>query len=858
MADSTNLAVSNRHIDSLIAYVLDTKPYHTKLSEVVEEYLFNDAFTVNVVDGEMQTMAVLGLDYLKKSSSPLRKVWEKAPIRPDSSLSADRTFISDGARRAFGIAPILVNKLFSLSSQEKFVVDGSQSEIPGLSVEVISPRRFDGPGIPLVLRNDDALVESVDYHISHGAFSFRTNGGSTWQQHATSHLGVFPATSGALSYKSVNRHHGYITDISSNSALEMYEEWTLVWNEANQNLEVTGSSSGFIGTAEYGVPFVDSRINFTFTHSPGEVAELPASINDGDTFVLTPSAKITIHPDSVDETWTLIKVNPIALDGAPVFSGVSGPTPSLSVYTRSLERTGANTFTITFSSNTEFELSSTTPIAGYPKTGNVDKSFKDDFVHFTINRNGRTFTVGENFVFSVLERKANYLVYGNVSGWQPPAKIGEWYFNGKIGFKIPELDYFVCVNGNFLQNFHHVFEPILQPHSIAVPSKYSIIFRPPVLNEPDVRATVENNIYGYRRGLIPGETWSDEFCSFKIDGDIDAGENVTVYLAPKDLFTYIAGYDEAPYDRTPYDMVTAEIEFPVDLLQEYFPLYHSYGSVIIPSAIFEDEITVDKIERDFLRFKLGNSVGVIDGLGQNLGASLGGTPVTNESTVIPELGDNNTWVPLEFRHKDVDGNDVVFPDYVSKYEAYAASSPNTKIFEVRQPKNSLAVIEFVQSFFNEYLPQTTPFIFRTHQQSSYSQLIRIKISEQLYVESDIELNFQNGDGGDTSSAGFYEGLTITEYDSGEIAQKTTIFFQPNESPELKVDIEAEIYVITMPENHLYDEIQIVPDEGTPFTVVPTYYPYTHIPSATSEWAFSFIVPDGTGPFTMIVGEELPP
>jgi len=537
MADSTNLAVSNRHIDSLIAYVLDTKPYHTKLSEVVEEYLFNDAFTVNVVDGEMQTMAVLGLDYLKKSSSPLRKVWEKAPIRPDSSLSADRSFVSDGARRAFGIAPILVNKLFSLSSQEKFVVDGSASEIPGLSTEVISPRRFDGPGIPLVLRNDDALVESVDYHISHGAFSFRTIGGSTWRQDSTAHLGVYPSTPGALAYKSVNRHHGHVTDISSDPSLAIYEEWRLVWSEANQNLEVTGSHSGLIGTAEYGVPFVDSRINFTFTHSPGEVAELPASLNDGDTFVLTPSAKITIHPDSVDETWTLIKVNPIALDGAPVFSDGAGPTPSLSVYTRSLERTGANTFTITFASDTEFTLSATTPITGYPKTGSVDKSFKDDHVHFTINRNGRTFAVGENFVFSVLERKANYLVYGSVSGWRPPAKIGEWYFNGKIGFKVPELDYFVCVNGNFLQDFHHVFEPILQPHSIAVPSKYSIIFRPPVLNEPDVRATVENNIYGYRRGLIPGETWSDEFCSFRIDGDIVAGENATVYLAPKDLFS---------------------------------------------------------------------------------------------------------------------------------------------------------------------------------------------------------------------------------------------------------------------------------------------------------------------------------
>ena len=397
----------------------------------------------------------------------------------------------------------------------------------------------------------------------------------------------------------------------------------------------------------------------------------------------------------------------------------------------------------------------------------------------------------------------------------------------------------------------------MQPHSVAVPSKYTIIFRPPVLAEPDVRATVENNVYGYRRGLIPGEIWEDEFCSFKIEGDIVAGENVTVYLAPKDIFTYIAGYDEAPYDRTPYDMVTAEIEFPVDLLQEYFPLYHSYGSVIIPAAVDEDEIVIDKIERDFLRFKLGQSSNVIDGLGQNLGASLGGSPVTSETTIMPELGDNNTWVPLEYRFKDLNGNDVVFPDYVSKYEGYAASSPNTKIFEIRQPRNSLAVIEFTQSFFNAYLPQTTSFVFRTHQQSSYSQLIRIKISEQLYVESDIELNFPVDDGGDTSTTGFAEGLMITELDAESVVQKATILYQPYVNPILRIDVIAKQYVITMPENHLYYEINIIPDEGEPFTVVPTYYPYVAVPSATSEWAFSFLVPDGTGPFTMTATEEPP-
>lgn len=858
MADSNTLAVSNRHIDSLIAYVLDTKPYHTKLSEVVEEYLFNDSFTVNVADGEMQTMAVLGLDYLKKSNSPLRKVWEKAPIRPESALSAEKSFLSDGSRRTFGVAPILVNKLFSQSSQEKFAVSESDtSEIAGLYLGVINPRRFDGPGIPRVSRNETALTESVDYHLSHGAYSFDASG-LNWAMSITNTLEVYPQQNGALTYKNVNRHHGYVTDIFCDPSNEAYEEWTLTWNHNDQNLSVVGSSSGLIGFAEYGVPFVDSRINFTFTHSPGEVAELPASLNDGDKFVLTPSAKVTISPFAIDQTWTLIKVNPIALATAPVFSELTGIIPSVSIFTRGLERNPGGSFSIVFTSDTTYTLehNSETPISGYPKFDlPIDKAFKDDVLHFKIDSNGRTFAAGEYFTFEVLEDKANYLVYGSISGWQQPATIGKWYFNGQIGFKIPELEYFVCSNGNFLQQFNQIFEPLLPPHSIASPSVYNVVFRPPVMDEPGVRATVENNIYGYRQGLIPGEDWSDEFCSFRMAGNFNEGDRVSVYLAPKDIFTYIAGYDEAPYDRTPYDMVTAEIEFPVDLLQEYFPLYHSYGAVIIPSAQNGDEIIIDKVEREFLRLTLGRASTVINGLGQNLGASLGGTPVTNETTLIPELGDNNTWVPLEFRCKDLDGNIAHFPDYAAKIEGYAASSPNTKIFEIRQPKNSTAVFEFDQAFFTEYLPPTMPFKLRFHQQSSYAQMIRIKISEHLHVDSDIDLILSE-DSGESAFTGFGEGLSITEYELESVTRINLVFNPQIHNEGLLIETDAPEFVITVSDGTELTEVLITPEVGPPFNATLINTPYDQIVSATSVWSAAFSVPLGTAPFTIKINQTI--
>lgn len=50
MANSNNISVANKHVDYLIDYVLDTKPFRTKLAMVVEEYLFSDSMKVTIKD----------------------------------------------------------------------------------------------------------------------------------------------------------------------------------------------------------------------------------------------------------------------------------------------------------------------------------------------------------------------------------------------------------------------------------------------------------------------------------------------------------------------------------------------------------------------------------------------------------------------------------------------------------------------------------------------------------------------------------------------------------------------------------------------------------------------------------------
>jgi hypothetical protein len=727
-----SIYVSNGHIDSLIKYVLDVKPYHTKLSEIVEEYSFSDSFSVTATEST-QELAVLGLDYNNAANNPLLNVWDNVSVRPESSLSATR-IIQAANRRLYSIPSTVIHKLFSESQFESHVIsEDDTSQIPGLDMGVVDQRRFDGPGIPVVRVNDVAQIESLDYHVSHGAFSFEVADGSTWMPKAVDGISPFAPQDGVLAYNDVHRAHGYIVDITA-PVDGNFEEWTLTWVAGDEHLLVVGSSSGLIGTAEFGVPFVHALINFTYVSSSDD-DPTQQYIEDGQTFTLTPAAKISVHPDAVDETWTLIKVNPIAISEYS-FDGES-PNAALSIYTRALERTIASEWIIEFISPTEYEVQCVDNIVtGYPKTGSLldGRSFKDDNLHFTII--GTDFVSGDNFQFTVTEHKPNYLVYGSVSGWSDPATIGKWYFNGSIGFKVPQLEYFAFTQGNTLMPAG--ITPLHPVHSIARPSAYKIHFRKDtsdtgstnlVLTEdgdtiiteggdqlvtiPTTgKATVFNNIYGYREGLIVGEAWKDEFCSFQIDGTFIEDDVIVVYLAPRDYLPYEGGYDEFPYDEQPYDVPVGEKIIPIDLLQEYFPLTHSHDTIIFMNPSDGDEVIIDKSTQESVRFRMGR--GALD-----------------DPEILSELADDDGWIPLEFR------NGSVFPDYVAVVEAYLGADKERKVFEIRQPaedngKPGLAVIEFEEDFFETFM-QGKYFTLQFYQQATYNQTAAVKIVEHFDI-----------------------------------------------------------------------------------------------------------------------------
>lgn len=435
---SQYLSVASGHIDSLISYVIDVKPYHVKLSEVVEQYLFEESINVKIKD-EHSITAFLGSDILPNTLTT-------PGVRRRRSASWAKNIISDGSRRTWPVPITAINKFASQNSQDKFTLADSAVVQGFPSSGVFNLKRWDGNGITDVRKNGQHQHESLDYFLSYGAFSFDIKPNQKWKETNLMPVVAFRAHDGNLSYKDVISNAGIVSNIQDGN----YEEWVLTCTSISPVMvSVVGSQSGFIGEAAQGQQFVDPKITFDFNEASAEsVTEI------GDKFVLTPAAKITIHPDAEEETWSLIKTNPIAMSTSPVFtsSHVHTVKPGIKIHTSSLDRNStASTWTIVFHTNGTYTLNRYSASNSYSLSLDLKDgcSFKNDDIHFTIIPTGNGFYSGDSFSFSTNARVENYLVYGSKSGWQHNsgqlinAKIGEWYWNGKIGFKIPPLDYFV-------------------------------------------------------------------------------------------------------------------------------------------------------------------------------------------------------------------------------------------------------------------------------------------------------------------------------------------------------------------------------------------------------------------------------
>jgi hypothetical protein len=164
------MSISNKsqYVQGLVDYVLDTKPYHCKISEIIEQYDFYDSFNVNIKDN-------IFIDI------ELSSVWEKS-------------YFNDGQRSRF-LTPSYNLPRYSLESNQHYY-DSTLSTASnfGKANYLLTSYGIDNAyqlrasrGIESVIVNGtESLAEGLDYYVSKGMLSVKLNEPSSavrkWQE----------------------------------------------------------------------------------------------------------------------------------------------------------------------------------------------------------------------------------------------------------------------------------------------------------------------------------------------------------------------------------------------------------------------------------------------------------------------------------------------------------------------------------------------------------------------------------------------------------------------------------------------------------------------------------------------------
>ena len=149
MGNSVNK--NSKYVASLVSFILDTKPYHSKLTEIAEEYQFSDSMAVKM-----------------EETSFIR-----TKIRPTYLYN----YFSSGDS-SFTSMPLKQLHLNQATHTRGMIQVGRDENTDMASVPfVYSKKKFDGIGVAdVLLERADALepmVEGLDYFQSHGSFQLQ-------------------------------------------------------------------------------------------------------------------------------------------------------------------------------------------------------------------------------------------------------------------------------------------------------------------------------------------------------------------------------------------------------------------------------------------------------------------------------------------------------------------------------------------------------------------------------------------------------------------------------------------------------------------------------------------------------------
>lgn len=706
------------YIEGLIGYILDIKPYHSKLSEIVEEYHFDDVLTVEMLDQH------------------------RLQIKLSSIWCSD--YYSDGNRVLYRLpAPIVRPRYDSDDSHHLYegVID-HDLEVINLSTTHSTYHVPDNDGEKWVKVNGDPKLEGLDYYVSRGIFSLemRTDSGNRqWMEKPLYDAGFgwwrnftsWNATPGwapgpwggiALNPSAPNEIWSFIkiNPISYTRPIFVTGELGIddhyYWGYDLANYDSGGddidcvtdgpdNDNYYVSGDYYAGELYDERkhcfdtVNLNFAlvdnNAPSEIWTVMAITPTTFSVVGSVSgpqvdATLNVPYNNGIISFIISTTNPVfqAIPGLDIFYfTVINPAPFITLHPIIFWNCPAQSWQIMAISATEFAVVGS--VSGPQPNAFVNETYNNGLISFTIYSNDYEFTPGEFYSFYVIDPRPSYLIHGSVSGMQKPAAIGVPYNNGKIAFTLKEPEYFL--NSDVITTFN---TPILlgglsnieffkNPRFDAISETVTL----KVLTSTTL--SVSSSVRGMLKGATLNVPYYEDFIAFEISGVLVPGQEYKFEVSthPYDLY----------YGK--HKVIFGETIFSGSNVISIDSVVHNSGD--------EVEINSTKYDKIFISF-----------------SDTGDYPAEFGTQWDPSHASIPMWV---------DGNGKVFPDRELQSNLNLDNIHPTypSITQVGSVTMDGYAIEFNQNFINQFLPINTPFNICVHQEETHNNRVSTTITDEI-------------------------------------------------------------------------------------------------------------------------------
>lgn len=725
---------STDYINGLIGYILDIKPYHSKLSEVVEEYHFDDAFTVLMQD--------------------------QHSIRAKLSSIWCSEYYSDGNRVLYKLpAPIVRPRYANEDSFHLYEgVTQHDNQILNLTSTHSAYQPADNDGELWVKVEGNAKLEGLDYYVSKGIFSFYTkteSGTRQWIEKILLDSGFNWWRNSPVWNPAPNWAPPFYEGISINPTAPD-ETWSLIkinpitytrpifvsgtlglndhyyWGYDIANYDSGGddidcvtdgpdADNYYVSGGYYAGELYDDRVhcfdlvNLNLTiidpNAPTElwtVTAITATTFSVVGSVSGPQANATLNVlyNNGIISFTISATNPVfqAIPGIDVFYFyVTNPAPFINLHPVISWNCPAQTWNIVAINATTFSVIGS--VSGPQANATVNVAYNNGLISFTIYSGSYVFQLNDTYTFNVIDPRPSYLVHGSVSGMQKPAIVGTPYNNGKIAFILKYPDYKL-----------DTLNPLIGPMDFGYPDRISTIVtfgvphllsgtayilfpEPPrfyAINETiklKVITPTTISVVSSYRGMLKGAQldvpYYDDYIAFTISGTLIPGLEYSLEVVPHAYDLYFGKHLT----------IFGETQFSGYTVTSIDGVVHNVGD--------EVEINTTKYDRIFINYS--------DPL--DYPNEFGGQWTSGDSS-IPFYIDGNGKV---FPDKELQSNlnlDNIHPSYPA-------------VTQVGQVILDGYAIEFDQNFINTFLPINTGFNICVEQQETYNNRVATTITDEI-------------------------------------------------------------------------------------------------------------------------------